>query len=416
MDQLAKRLAALSPAQRELLARRLEHGGAAAPSEASRAAGAVAPPGVVAGRSYARDARTSHGGRGAMQFSLFFFSADGLTTTRDKYQLLTESAKYADEHGFSAVWTPERHFQAFGGLYPNPSVLGAALAMITQRVQIRAGSVALPLHDPIRVAEDWSVVDNLSGGRVGISFASGWHAEDFVLAPSNYEERKEIMFRGIETVRRLWAGEAVKAAGGDGREVEIRIMPRPVQGSLPVWVTSSGSRETWVRAGAIGANMLSGLRGDPRGELAQKIALYRDSRARHGHDPLSGRVTVMLHTFVGPDTDAVKEQVRGPLTSYLRTFIKQGEQLDHSRLGLDAGRVTEEDKDALAAIAFESFFNTSSLLGAPDKCAQLVGRLEEVGVDEIACLIDFGLDADAILAGLRHLNELRARRDRAAVG
>ena len=59
----------------------------------------------------------------------------------------------------------------FGGLYPNPSVAGAALAAITERVDIRAGSCVLPLHDPIRVAEEWSLVDNLSNGRVGISFA-----------------------------------------------------------------------------------------------------------------------------------------------------------------------------------------------------------------------------------------------------
>ena len=76
-----------------------------------------------------------------MQFSLFFFSADGSTGTVDKYRLLIESAQFADQHGFSAIWTPERHFQDFGGLYPNPSVLGAALSMITKRIHIRAGSV-----------------------------------------------------------------------------------------------------------------------------------------------------------------------------------------------------------------------------------------------------------------------------------
>ena len=66
-------------------------------------------------------------------------------------------------------------------------VTSAAVAVVTERVEIRAGSVVLPLHNPIRVAEDWSVVDNLSNGRVGLSFASGWHANDFALAPDNFE-------------------------------------------------------------------------------------------------------------------------------------------------------------------------------------------------------------------------------------
>src|SRR5207245_1058393 len=63
--------------------------------------------------------------RGKMAFSLFFFSDDGSTSSPDKYHLLLECAKFADRCGFSAVWTPERHFQDFGGLYPNPSVLAA---------------------------------------------------------------------------------------------------------------------------------------------------------------------------------------------------------------------------------------------------------------------------------------------------
>src|SRR4029453_9616557 len=114
-----------------------------------------------------------------MKFSLFFFSDDGSSTTENKYQLLTEATKFADRHDFIAVWTPERHFYEFGGLYPNPSVLGAALAMITERIQIRAGSVVLSLHSPVRVAEEWAVVDNLSNGRVALSFATGWHAHDY---------------------------------------------------------------------------------------------------------------------------------------------------------------------------------------------------------------------------------------------
>ena len=118
-----------------------------------------------------------------MDFSLFYFASDESASGAEKYRLLLEGAKFADEHEFAAVWTPERHFHAFGGLYPNPSVTSAAVAAITSKVQIRAGSVVLPLHNPIRVAEEWSVVDNISNGRVGISFASGWQVNDFALAP-----------------------------------------------------------------------------------------------------------------------------------------------------------------------------------------------------------------------------------------
>ena len=113
------------------------------------------------------EVRSTNKSSRTMKFSLFFFSHDASKGTENKYRLLMESARFADVNDFSAVSTPERHFQDFGGLYPNPSVLSAALAMNTKNIDIRAGSVALPLHNPIRVAEEWSVVDNLSNGRVG---------------------------------------------------------------------------------------------------------------------------------------------------------------------------------------------------------------------------------------------------------
>jgi len=335
-------------------------------------------------------------------FSLYFFSDDGSTTSDDKYRLVLESARFADRHGFTAVWTPERHFQDFGGLYPNPSVLSAALAVLTERIQIRAGSVALPLHHPVRVAEEWSLVDNLSHGRVAVSFASGWHTNDFVFAPEIYDDRKEVMFRHIELIQRLWTGEKVKLPSAGGSEVEFRMLPRPIQQKLPIWITSSGSAETWRRAGAIGANVLAAYIGYSQEELGQRIELYREARAMHGHDPRSGVVTIMLHTFVGDDDQEVKEKVRAPFSNYLRTYFKQYETTAAGVAG-----VSEADKDALMSVAFEKYFEASTLMGTPDKCARLVDGLIDIGVDEIACLIDFGVDADSVLRSLERLDGLK---------
>src|SRR5215216_7409037 len=152
MDDLSKRLAALTSAQRELLELRLKNKGL---ESAVSAASATAPVNVGVAEVPDDPAWKERRVERAINFGLYFFSDDGSKNSDDKYRLLIESAKFADSHGFNAVWTPERHFQPFGGLYPNPSVLSAALAMITERIQLRAGSVVLPLHDPIEVAETW---------------------------------------------------------------------------------------------------------------------------------------------------------------------------------------------------------------------------------------------------------------------
>src|ERR687890_2410088 len=224
MDDIAKRLEALTSEQRELLELRLRRKGLQSPLARDPAPVAVetaAPDGLTPDEREDPRAWKERGVERAVRFSIYFFSDDGSKNSDDKYRLLIESARFADRRGFSAVWTPERHFQAFGGLYPNPSVLSAALAMITERTQIRAGSVALPLHHPVRVAEEWAVVDNLSRGRVGVSFASGWHPNDFLFAPGAYDERKEVMYRHIETIRKLWAGESVTFQGVNDGAVEV---------------------------------------------------------------------------------------------------------------------------------------------------------------------------------------------------
>ena len=356
-----------------------------------------------------------------MHFSLFYFASGGSEQRADQYRLLLDGARFADRHGFAAVWTPERHFHSFGGLYPNPSVSAAAIAAITERIQIRAGSVVLPLHHPVRVTEEWAVVDNLSNGRVGISFASGWQPEDFVLAPGNYAERKELMYRHIETVRKLWRGETLSFPGVTGAPVVVRTLPRPVQPELPVWVTSAGSTETYEAAGRIGANLLTHLLGQTVEELRDRIAAYRRSWEQHGH-PGRGQVTLMLHTFVGEDDDSVREIVRQPMIEYLRSSVSliknfAGAWAERRRKGSDATPVSgdefqnlsREHMEALLAFAFERYFETSGLFGGADTCLRMLERLKAIDVDELACLIDFGVDPEIVLGHLPHLNRLKQR-------
>ena len=353
-----------------------------------------------------------------LDFSLFYFASDDSHGKDERYRLLFEGAKYADSHGFEAVWTPERHFHAFGGIFPNPSVMSAALAAVTERVKIRAGSVVLPLHHPIRIAEEWSLVDNISHGRVGIAFASGWHADDFVFSPGSYAGRKEITFKGVEQVRGLWRGERLKVTGGAGNEIEVKIFPTPVQAELPVWITAAGNPDTFVRAGEMGANVLTHLLGQSIEDVAEMIGLYRKALSDHGHDPKSGRVTLMLHTYLDADLDQVLKKVRGPFTNYLRSSIGLISNLAKSmNLPLDLKGMSERDLNDLLAFAFTRYFETGALFGTPETCGLMIERLKAIGVDEVACLIDFGVDADSVLSGLRYLDELkeRASNNRAAI-
>jgi natural product biosynthesis luciferase-like monooxygenase protein len=338
-----------------------------------------------------------------MQFSLFFFSAAGDSEIAGKYQMLLRAVRFADEAGFHAIWIPERHFHSFGGLYPNPAVLGAAVAACTSRVRIRAGSVVLPLHHVARIAEEWSVVDNLSDGRVEVSFASGWQSNDFVLAPENYSRRREMMEDSISQVRALWRGESVSFALSDGQRHEVRVFPRPIQPELPIWLTSVGSPRTAALAGRLGGGLLTHLVGQTFDDLGELVRQYRTAAAGQAS---GGSVALMLHAFLSQNgVDAVRDAMP-PLKDYLRSAADLRAGSANAQLPVDD--LTEEDWDVMLSHAAKRYID-NALIGDLAAAQRVVERAAEAGVDEVCCLIDFVESDEKVLASLRLLNELRER-------
>jgi natural product biosynthesis luciferase-like monooxygenase protein len=341
------------------------------------------------------------------ELSLFFFSADSAGRHDRKYQMLIESAKFADEHGFSAVWTPERHFQRFGGLYGSPSVTGAALAVMTKRISIRAGSIVLPLQNPLRVAEEWSMIDNLSNGRAAVAFASGWHVNDFVLSPGTYQNRYKDMYEKIATIQNLWRGEKVSLPNGAGVRTDVGILPSPIQRELPIWLTGQ-SDDVFFNAGRLGYNVLTAnfaLKNDLK-EFIRKAQIYRGAiQAHHGR---RGHITLMAHTFVAEDHDGIKTVARPAMAEYIKVNI--GMQKDHSvGTGDDRGFSRLSDRESeimIRAQVSKDLHGELSFVGTLDQCVQQAERLSESGVDEIACLIDFGIGIEDVMASLRRLSML----------
>jgi natural product biosynthesis luciferase-like monooxygenase protein len=356
-----------------------------------------------------------------MGFSLFYWGNDDGAGPK-KYELLLEGAKFADANGFCAVWTPERHFHAFGGPYPNPSVTGAAVAAVTQNIGVRAGSCVAPLHHPARIAEEWAVIDNLTNGRAALAIASGWQPDDFVLRPENTPPaNRQAMLDAIATLRRLWRGEAVEFPRKDGTPHAVVTQPRPVSKELPVWVTTAGNPETWRDAGRLGANVLTHLLGQSVAEVGEKVKIYRAALAEAGHDPAAFTVTLMLHTFIAADRETAREIAREPMKDYLRSaaaLIKQyawafpafkKPQGVANPMEIDLGSLEPDELEAILDFAFLRYFEDSGLFGTVEDCVARVEEVKAIDVDEIACLIDYGIPAAQVLEGLKPLAEVLRR-------
>jgi natural product biosynthesis luciferase-like monooxygenase protein len=411
MNDLERRLATLSPEQKKLLEKKMKGKGLETKTQAEAKLEQK-----KIGQSKANRKGTSsflsveEAKMRTMDFSIFFFADDAMSEQSDLYQLLIECAKYADDKGFTAVWTPERHFHTFGGLYPNPSLLGSALSMVTNRLQIRAGSLVLPLHNPIRVAEDWAVVDNLSKGRIGLALAPGWHPDDFAINPSNYQDRKQILYESIETLYKLWSGEHIEVVTGTGKQMNIKTYPKPIQQKLPLWLSSAGSESSFYKAGELGLNILTSLINQSPEELGQKITIYRESLKKHGYQPEVFKVSLMIHTYIGEDLASVKEEVREPIYTYLKQNLDLHVNLAKNKVNaIDINQFTKDDQHSILSNAYERYFSRSSLLGTIEKCEEMVLKLKQVGVDECACLVDFGIELPEVLKSLELVNELKER-------
>ncbi|MFF7725018.1 MupA/Atu3671 family FMN-dependent luciferase-like monooxygenase [Streptomyces sp. NPDC008001] len=347
-------------------------------------------------------------------FSVYFFGdypEEG--NQQGKYELLMETARFADRNGFHALWMPERHFHSFGGLFPNPAVLAAALSRETSRIRLNAGSVVLPLHDPVRVAEEWSMADNLSGGRVGIGIASGWHANDFVFFPERFGRHKETMYEQLEQVRRFWRGEPLRRATGDG-EADVRLFPRPVQDAPPMYTAVVGNPASFVLAARHDLGIVTNLMTQSVEQLAENIALYRRTRAEHGLDPAAGRVAVLLHTYLAAGHDTARAEAYEPLSRYMRASLSLFGGVTNS-LGhnVDLSSLSEDDLDVVFRRAYDRYCDQRALIGTVGTVSPVVDSVTAAGADEIVALVDFGVAPDDLRASLTHIDALRRRYEQA---
>ncbi len=365
----------------------------------------------------------SHGADGSagerpLDFGVFFFAAVG-DRAEETYRLMLDAARRADELGFGFVSTPERHFHRFGGAFPNPAVTSAAIAAVTSRIQIRAGSVVTPLHPAARIVEDFAMVDGISGGRVAISVGSGWNVNDFVIAPEKYETRREQMIKDVTDIRTAWRTGHWTGPNPLGVETTLPVFPRPVQDDLSVWVTASRSEGTFREAGRLGCNILTHLENQDVASLGDKIALYRSARAEAGWDG-PGKVTVMMHTYVADDAATAREVGGGALRDYLLSAIdlealavEAGGRMSGNKQGREVLSAVKAQRK-LAELGVNRYLSGNSLIGSVEECTETARRVRAAGVDEIACLVDFVADPRLVLASLERVAAVRREAARAA--
>jgi natural product biosynthesis luciferase-like monooxygenase protein len=335
----------------------------------------------------------------AVTFSCIFFSdVRKDVTARARFRFVRELVEFADQSGFEAVCFPERHFSEFGSIYANNAVAAAYFAPLTERIRLRAAAVSAPLHHPAEVVENWAMVDILSGGRVDLGFGSGWNKPDFILSPDAYTDRFKLRDQRIPIIQKLWRGESVAFPGPGGEMFAVTVHPRPIQPELNVWY-STFSDHGFEHAGRMGYNIFTMLLPANLDALSQRIGLYRKARASVGLDPATGNISLLMHTFVHPDMDWVQHVVSAPFREYIRSSVApQMKALDK--------QFDDAEVEKIVDYSYARYFHTGGIFGPIEDAQKQVDRAVAAGVNDIAFLLDFGVDYEAVKQSLEHVKRL----------
>lgn len=163
----------------------------------------------------------------------------------DLYRAAIDQSEWADKLGCASISLMEHH-DADDSYLPSPIVLASAIAARTERTEICVGVMLLPLYEPLRAAEDLAVLDNIAEGRLRLVVGAGYRPSEYEQFGLSIKQRPSLMVRGIETLKKAWAGETFAFEGRN-----VRILPRPVQSPRPAIVLGGSSKASAERAAEI---------------------------------------------------------------------------------------------------------------------------------------------------------------------
>ena len=168
-----------------------------------------------------------------------------------RYQAFVEMARYAEEHGVAMV-TLEEHHGAENGWSPSPMMMAGLVFGTTKTLAITISALLLPLHDPLRVAEDLAVLDLASGGRLTTVLGLGYRPEEYAAHAKDWKHRGNLMDECVDTLLKAWTGEPF-----DFRGTTVRVTPRPFTQPHPMVLIGGTSKPAARRAARFGLPMFA---------------------------------------------------------------------------------------------------------------------------------------------------------------
>ena len=287
-------------------------------------------------------------------------------TIASMHRAAVGEAAEADRLGYTSLWLSEHHFRSLSTI-PNPAILLASIAQRTRRIRLGSATAVLPLHNPIHLAEDYAMVDVLSGGRLNLGVGSGSQPMEYAPFGVDFASRRQLFEDNLQAIRSRWHA----AASGDVGPGSLNVAP--IQSPAPPVYVATMSEDSAYQIGLSGDSLLTLAPPSPEGRLddvAIRVRAHARGLEAAGLTGGTAESVVMMFAYVAT-TEAQVEETAIPALGRLMSALGNGrsnaidsfEQIRRRRLGI---------------------------FGTPGEASRQFLHLAEVGIEHVALVSRFG--------------------------
>ena len=305
----------------------------------------------------------------------------------------------AEELGFDSIWLAEHHFSAYG-LVGSPLLVAAAIAQRTERIKIGTAVLVLPLYNPVRLAEEIALVDQMSGGRVQIGIGRGYLPEEFRGFALEQEHSREMADEAVEILIQAWTRDRVFFAGKHFSVDDVAVLPKPFQSPHPPVHHAAVSMSSFEKAGAAGVPILTSPNFTPVQTVRRQFAVYTAALAENGHDPAKFELPLMEQVYVG---ESEAEAFDTPRESAMWYQAMLGARVPGATGKAPKGyeqwdRIAENMK----SISYEEIVEKGANFGTAERAVERITTLrDDAGINSYLGWFSFGgLSRDLTLASV----------------
>lgn len=288
-------------------------------------------------------------------------------TPEEMLEEVLEQSILADKLGFDATWFAEHHFSEYG-ILTSPDVFFAMVAAKTERIRLGTAVVTLPFQDPIRVAENYALLDVLSNGRLNFGLGSGYLPHEFAGFNVDANDKALRFNDALAVIEKAWTGEKFSHNGDFYQYNDIKLDIVPKQKEVPTWIgTLSYRGANYVGKMGYSISGVPYVACNSIAELKEIIDSYKETYRKHGHDESKISIPLALHTYVAETREEAIETAKPHLDLYLETRM----------YGKSAKYEDLRDRE-------------QTLIGTPDEVVATLKKYREAGCDHIMMLMNFG--------------------------